>query len=270
MPYTIIQKYDSSAVQDFQSLRGKSGLFEKDLFIAESEKVVTKALGSSFEIPLAYMTQEHFENLRPLFDKRATETDVFLATKEEMENVVGYPLHQGVMLACRIPENRPLLPATQTWESPWTLVALDTIADAENMGAIIRNAAAFGVKAVLVDEQSCNPYLRRSVRVSMGTIMDMDIIRVPDLAISLSEMRRLGSMSIIGATLHKNAIDLTDVTVSGNTVIVFGSEGWGLRESVVQQCNILAKIPMAPGIDSLNVAIASGIFMHWQRSYRSS
>ena len=265
MAYTLIQKYDLAAVDVFRSLRGKGGLFERGLFIAESEKIVKKVLESSIMIASAYMTEEHFENLRPLFNDRADATNVFLASKEEIEKVVGYPLHQGIMLACRIPENRPLITAVQKWQSPWMAIALDTIADAENMGAIIRNAAAFGASAVIVDEQSCNPWLRRSVRVSMGTIVDMEIIRVPDLAESLRELKASQNVRIIGAALREDSLDLPEVSPSGNTIIVFGSEGWGLRESVVQECDVLARIPMAPGVDSLNVAIASGIFMHWFR-----
>jgi tRNA G18 (ribose-2'-O)-methylase SpoU len=266
MAYTIIRSFDPSSVDDFRSLRGKGGLFEKDLFIAESEKIVRKMLESSIEIASAYMTEEHFENLRPLFDTRDGSTNVFLASKEEMEKVVGYPLHQGVMLACSIPKNRALLSAAQEWESPWMAIALDGIADAENMGAIIRNAAAFGASAVIVDEQSCNPWLRRSVRVSMGTIVDVEIIFVEDLAASLKAIRQMGPMRFIGASLSENSIDLAKLEFTENVVLVFGSEGWGLRESVAKECDMLARIPMAPRIDSLNVAIASGIFMHWLRS----
>jgi tRNA G18 (ribose-2'-O)-methylase SpoU len=179
-----------------------------------------------------------------------------------MEKIIGYPLHQGVMLAVRIPENRPLAVAAPNWKPPFLIVALDGIADAENMGAIIRNAAAFGANAVIVDDKSCNPFLRRSVRVSMGTIVDIEIIRVPDLAVTLSEIRRLLPITIIGAALRKDANDLNDIAGSRPKIIVFGSEGWGLRESVIEQCDSLARIPMAPGVDSLNVAIASGVFLH--------
>jgi tRNA G18 (ribose-2'-O)-methylase SpoU len=266
MAYTIIQNYDPAAVDIFRSLRGKGGHFEKGLFIAESEKIARKLFESSISIAAAYMTEEYFEQFQPLLADRADTADVFLASKAEMENVIGYNLHQGIMLACRIPENRPLLTAAKEWHSPWMAIALDAIADAENMGAIIRNAAAFGASAVIVDEQSCNPYLRRSVRVSMGTIVDVEIIFVEDLAASLKSIRQIGPFRLIGASLTENSIDLAKVEVAGNAVLVFGSEGWGLRESVTKECDILAKIPMAPGIDSLNVAIASGIFMHWLRS----
>ena len=224
-------------------------------------------LESSIEIASAYMTEEHFENFRTLFEERNDRTNVFLASKEEMEQVVGYPLHQGVMLACRIPENRPLLTAVHAWKMPWMVIALDAIADAENMGAIIRNAAAFGASAVIVDDQSCNPYLRRSVRVSMGTIVDMEIIRVPDLAAALHDLKISRNVRIIGAALREDSYNLLEIKPSNNTILVFGSEGWGLRKSVAKECDMLARIPMAPGIDSLNVAIASGIFMHWMQSH---
>jgi tRNA G18 (ribose-2'-O)-methylase SpoU len=268
MAFNLIQQYNPLSVDVFRSLRGKGGLFEKGLFIAESEKIVKKMLDSSIEIASAYMTEEHFEHFRLLFNNRVDTTNVFLASKEEMEQVVGYPLHQGAMLACRIPENRPLLMASQDWQSPWMAIALDAIADAENMGAIIRNAAAFGANAVIVDDQSCNPYLRRSVRVSMGTIVDVEIISVDNLADSLRALKSAQNVRVIGAALREHSLHLSEISPSGNTIIVFGSEGWGLRESVAQECDILARIPMAPGIDSLNVAIASGIFMHWLRLQR--
>jgi len=262
MPYLIHQSFDESATEDFRSLKGKASHLDKGLFIAESPKIVRKVLASRLSIPLAFMTEDHFENLRSVFNNRTDTTNIFLASKPEMEKIIGYPLHQGVMLAVEIPENPSFAEAAAKWKQPFLAVALDGIADAENMGAIIRNAAAFGANAVIVDDQSCHPYLRRSVRVSMGTIVDIEIIRVPDLAISLSEIRRLFPMNIIGAALRKDAKDLKDVNVSGSRIIVFGSEGWGLRESVIEQCDILARIPMATGVDSLNVAIASGVFLY--------
>jgi tRNA G18 (ribose-2'-O)-methylase SpoU len=262
MAYDLIQKYTSADVEDFRSLKGKSGHLEKGLFIAEGEKVVRKVLESSLDIPLAYMTEEHFELLKILFEQRVGRTNVYLATKREMEDIIGYHLHQGVMLACCIPENRLLLTAVQGWKSPWIAVALDGIADAENMGTIIRNAAAFGAKAVIVDNRSCNPYLRRSVRVSMGTIVDVEIIRVPDLAFALGEMGRIRRMCVLGATLDEKSIDLSSVVSAPNVVCVLGSEGQGLSEEVMDACDVLACIPMAPGVDSLNVAVASGVFLY--------
>ncbi len=176
-----------------------------------------------------------------------------------MEQIIGYHLHQGAMLAVRIPESRSMVEAMTEWQSPWVAIALDGIADAENMGGIIRNAAAFGAKAVIVDETSCNPWLRRSVRVSMGTIVDVEIIRVKDLATALEEIRPI---QLIGATLSNDSLELAHISRERSAVLVFGSEGWGLRPEIAAACDVLVRIPMAEGVDSLNVAVASGIFLY--------
>src|SRR5438105_1411966 len=141
--YSLHQDYPSSAVDDFRSLKGKQGHLDRGLFIAEAPKIARKILSSSIDVVSAYLTKEYFEELQPFFEGRTDKTDIFLASKEEMEKVVGYNLHQGVMLACRIPQSRRIEEAAREWKSPFVVVALDSIADAENMGAIIRNAAAF-------------------------------------------------------------------------------------------------------------------------------
>src|SRR5438132_11183998 len=104
--YSLHQQYDAAAVDDFRSLKGKGGHIERGLFIAEGPKIAQKILQSSLSVVSAYLTAEHFEEFLDLFNNRTDRTDrtdIFLAPKEEMEQVVGYHLHQGVMLACRIP-----------------------------------------------------------------------------------------------------------------------------------------------------------------------
>src|ERR1035437_3710484 len=117
MSYHIIREYSPSAVDDFRSLKGKGGHFKKGLFIAEGEKVVRKVLESKLDVASAYVTEEHFKNLQDLFEDRKDATDIYLATKSEMEKIIGYQLHQGVMLAVRIPDNRQLPEAVAKWKS---------------------------------------------------------------------------------------------------------------------------------------------------------
>jgi tRNA G18 (ribose-2'-O)-methylase SpoU len=271
MSSKCIERYEPEALDDFRSLKGKGGHFNRGLFIAESEKIVRKILASAFEVPKALMTPEYFEKLRPLIDARHDVTEIYLAPESEMEQIVGYHLHQGLMLAVKIPARgvggnshspQGELEFAHTLPDDFLVVALDAIADAENMGAIIRNAAAFGAHALIVDDRSCNPYLRRSVRVSMGTVVDVEIIRVSDLASALQELKALRECKIIGAAQGPNAFSLDTTKREGSTVLVFGSEGWGMRRAVIDVCDQLAWIPMQPAVDSLNVAIASGIFLH--------
>jgi len=263
--YSLHEKYDPSAVNDFRSLKGKQGHIERGLFIAEGLKIARKMLESSVEVVSAYLTPEYFEEFKSLFENRTyrtNATNIYIASKQEMETVVGYHLHNGIMLACRIPKSRMIEAAAKEWQSPFVVVALDSIADAENMGAIIRNAAAFGAKAVIVDDQSCNPYLRRSVRVSMGTIVDVEIIQVTELPTAIGRIRPIGPITVIGAALSPDSTELSKLPPSDATILVFGSEGWGLREEVAAVCDQLAAIPMARGVDSLNVTIANGIFLY--------
>ena len=262
MAFKTLDTYDSSALDDFRSLRGKSGHLNRGIFIAEAPKIVRKVLESGFEVPVALLTQEYFEEFRDLFENRSDVTQVFLAAKPEMEQIVGYPLHQGAMLAVRIPKSKTIEDAAITWPESFIVVALDGIADAENMGAIIRNAAAFGANAILVDEQSCNPYLRRSVRVSMGTITDIEIIRESDLTEALNKLKKIRDVMIIGATLSERSVPLSSIERAGNAVVVFGSEGWGIRKAVLDSCDTLVQIPISSDVDSLNVSIASGIFLY--------
>jgi tRNA G18 (ribose-2'-O)-methylase SpoU len=268
MSFYLFESYDPSEVDDFRSLKGKSGHIERGLFIAESPKIVRKILGSSLAIESAFLTPEYFSEFREAFEAHVGESKIFLAPIAVMEKIVGYNLHQGVMLAVKIPKRRSLKEAVRTWPEPFLVIALDGIADAENMGAIIRNAAAFGANAILVDDQSCSPYLRRSVRVSMGTIVDVEVIPVSNLAKALQEIDPIGPiryLSIIGASLGEGSVDLTEVSAEGNIIIVFGSEGWGLRKEVMEACDVLARIPISESVDSLNVAIASGIFLYYFR-----
>lgn len=255
----IFTEYEAEAVTDFQSLKGKSGHLDRGLFIAENPKVIEHVLESLLRIRAAYLTEEFLERFRPAFEAREELVRAYVAPKSTMETIVGYPLHQGAMLTVEIPTTSDLFDADLP--SPWFAVSLDGIADAENMGAIVRNCAAFGITSIIIDDRSCNPYLRRAVRVSMGTIADVTIYRVPHLAPALERLRS-NSVSVIGAALGNDSMPLSTATRHDRTVLVFGSEGWGMRESVRRACSELRSIPMSQNIDSLNVAIASGIFLY--------
>jgi tRNA G18 (ribose-2'-O)-methylase SpoU len=262
MAYTILESPEPSDTEDFRSLRGKQGHLERGVFIAEGPKIVRMMLDSRLEIETAFMTRNFFQQFEPLLASRPGQTKVILAEKLAMEEVVGYDLHQGVMVSVRIPVWPELSEALASWRRPFTVVALDSISDAENMGAIIRNCAAFGVDALLIDDQCCNPYLRRSVRVSMGTITELSIVRVPKLLNALETLRQDPGVSVIAAALNPVSVSLATLKRQGSLVLVFGSEGWGLRPEILKACDTIAMIPMAHEIDSLNVAVANGIFLH--------
>jgi tRNA G18 (ribose-2'-O)-methylase SpoU len=245
----------------FASLKGIAGHLKDGLFVAEGPKIVESVLRSSVAVPFALMTQEFFEHFSPLFESRPGEpTQVHIAQKSAMEKIVGYPLHQGVMLAVCIPE-QPELTMITIGDAPKTVVILEGLADAENMGTIIRTAAGFGVDAVIVDQTCCHPFLRRSVRVSMGTVVNVPIIRTPDLPEMLRSLKQ-ASFKLVAAALREDSMPLTQVNWQERSAVVLGAEGTGLSEITLNTCDTTAMIPMAKNIDSFNVGVASGIFLH--------
>jgi tRNA G18 (ribose-2'-O)-methylase SpoU len=260
MAYKLSTDLRPRELSFFQSLKGKAGHLEEGIFIAENPKVVQKLLESNAEVPVAYLTQEYFARFQELLQTRGgAETTVIIAPKEEMESIVGYGLHQGVMLAVSIPSTYASNPFVDL-DTPCLIVALDSIADAENMGALIRNAAAFGADRLVVDGRCCHPFLRRSVRVSMGTVVDIQIRQVDLLPEFLLAARKRGCR-VFGAAIAEHSTPLDNCDLTGSVVLVFGAEGTGLRQVVIDACDALVEIPISASVDSLNVAVANGIFL---------
>jgi tRNA G18 (ribose-2'-O)-methylase SpoU len=166
------------------------------------------------------------------------------------------------MAVGRIPRLLSLEEAFPSWKSPHLLIALDGIADAENIGVIIRNSAAFGVDAMLVGETCCSPYLRRSVRVSLGAIFSVQIVLVPHLPSTLSKLTCLAGTRILAACPQGTDRMLWETDLSGSICLVFGGEAYGLSPLVRHECHEEVIVPMAAGADSLNVACATSVFLY--------
>jgi tRNA G18 (ribose-2'-O)-methylase SpoU len=247
----------------FQSLKGKSGHLADGIFIAEGPKIVEHVLRSNCEIPYGLMTPAFFERFKPLFERIGIVTQLHVVPKSEMESIVGFDLHQGVMLAASIPP-QPTLQLIARKEN-FTLVGLEGIADAENMGTLIRTAAGFGVDAVMIDSTCCDPFLRRSVRVSMGTVVNVPVIRVDSLRRAIMDLKSSKPLLTVAAAIHETSVPLEQVGWKRDSMIMLGAEGTGLSATSIEAADLIAQIPMAPGIDSLNVGVACGIFLH-QRS----
>jgi tRNA G18 (ribose-2'-O)-methylase SpoU len=144
--------------------------------------------------------------------------------------------------------------------APRLVVALDGLNNAENIGAIVRSAAAFGVQALIVGENSAHPYLRRAVRSSMGTIFALPYLVSADLAATLGQLRRVGIRCVAA---HPSAAGraVWEEDFRGDVCVVLGAEGEGLRPEVVAACDVAVAVPMQAGVDSLNVGSAAAVFL---------
>ncbi len=236
---------------------------EEGMFIAESEKVVVQLLESEIEITSLYLTQEHFNEQQARLEvhEQSAEAEILITPKSEMEGIVGYSLHQGILASAKIPTERTLEELIATSTKPQLFVILDEIADAENMGTLYRTALALGVTAIIIDGKSNSPWLRRSLRVGIGAAFHLPTVTVPSLVDAISSLESQ-NIQVYAATLGENAQPLWECELQNDAAIIFGSEGHGIRKEVIEASSGEVIIPMANDVDSLNVGVAQGMVLY--------
>lgn len=226
----------------------------ESVFIAESPKVIRIALDAGYE-PLALMCErKHIEGDARDIVERTPGVPVYTAERELLAQITGYKLTRGVLCAMR----RREMPSIATLcEGTRRVAVIHGVTDTTNIGAIFRSAAALGVDAVVVSEDSCDPLNRRAVRVSMGTVFQVPWTWSGE---PVEELRRAGFKTIAMA-LTDDSVSLADPRLKEEPrlAILLGTEGDGLPERVIADCDYTVKIPMAHGVDSLNVAAASAV-----------
>ena len=239
---------------------------EKGIFIAESSKVIERALDGGMQ-PLSFlMDQKWVEPLRPLVERASFEQGadlpVYVLPHDELKKLTGFELTRGALAAFR----RPPLPTVEDVLAGARRVAvLEDITNFTNVGAIFRSAAALGVDAVLVTPTCCDPLYRRCVRVSMGTVFQVPWTRIgttkedwPGAGLDL--LHRLG-FKAAALALSRDSVTLDDPRLKAEEklALVLGTEGDGLAPETIAQCDHTVLIPMQHGVDSLNVAAASAV-----------
>lgn len=239
------------------------------IFIAESPKVIASALQAGC-VPVAMLTaRRHLAPQAALID-RCGDIPVYTADDETLAQLTGYALTRGVLCAMRRPQPRTM---ASVCRNARRIAVLENIVDATNVGALFRSAAALNMDGVLVTPSCCDPLCRRAVRVSMGTVFDIPWATAGDAPADwptrgLAQLRAMGfrtvAMALRGDTrpLDDPALAQTD-----RLAIVLGTEGDGLLPQTVAQCDDTVCIPMAHGVDSLNVA-AAGAVAFWALGIR--
>lgn len=239
---------------------------EKGIFIAESPKVIARALDAGLQPVSLLMEQRHIAGDARDIIARCGDIPVYTAPREVLSALTGYALTRGVLCAMRRPL---LLPVERVCAEARRVAVLEGIVDSTNIGAIFRSAAALSVDAVLLTPSCCDPLCRRAARVSMGTVFQVPWTRIGDTA---ADWPRAGMQRLHAMGFHTVAMALSDTAVSiedprlaawDKLAIVLGTEGDGLAAETIAACDDTVCIPMAHGVDSLNVAAASAVAF-WQ------
>ena len=228
---------------------------EKGLFIAESPKVIERALDAGYEPVSCLMEKRHIEGEVRHILERINNVPVFCAEFDVLTQLTGFKLTRGMLCAMK---RKPLHTVKELCENKSRVVILDKVMNPTNVGAIIRSAAALGMDAVLLTPGCSDPLYRRAARVSMGTVFQIEWTFLNDD--SLDEIKSLGFKTVAMA-LKDDSISIDDqrLIAENKLAVIMGTEGDGLSDQTISDCDFTVKIPMYHGVDSLNVAAASAV-----------
>lgn len=225
------------------------------LFIAESEKVIRRALAAGYA-PRSYLMAERW--LDDLADIVASaDVPVYVASADVIRTMTGFHLHRGALASMH---RVPLPPVTQVVQQARRVLICEDIVEHTNVGAIFRSAAALGMDAVLVTPRCADPLYRRAIRVSMGTVFQVPWTRIDPWPGAAGQLRAAG-WTVASFALSADAVALDDLAADPpeRLALVVGTEGDGLSPATLQASDLVVTIPMAGGVDSLNVAAATAV-----------
>ena len=243
---------------------------EKGIFIAESPKVIRRALDAGCKPLSLLMERKHIDGQGAEIIARCGDIPLYTADREILESLTGYSMTRGILCAMR----RPKLPALEeVLKGARRVAVLEGIVDSTNIGAIFRSAAAMHIDVVLLTPTCCDPLCRRAVRVSMGTVFQIPWTRIGDTKEQwpqpgLQWLNELGFKTAAMA-LSDEAVTIEDENLMAEEklAIILGTEGDGLSDQTIDQCDYTVCIPMSHDVDSLNVAAASAVAF-WQLRVR--
>ena len=239
---------------------------EKGIFIAESPKVIDRALDAGYKPVSLLMERKQITGPAAGILSRCGNAPVYTADRELLAELTGFELTRGVLCAFHRPAPRPV---EELCKNARRVAVLEGIVDSTNVGAIFRSAAALNMDAVLINPSCCDPLCRRAVRVSMGTVFQVPWGQLGETPADWPEkgmdiLHSLGFKTAAMALSDRSvSIDDEQLAKEPKLAIVLGTEGDGLAAGTIASCDYTVKIPMSHGVDSLNVAAASAVAF-WQ------
>lgn len=258
MPVQRIESLDHPGLAAYRNLKDKELARDGRRFIAEGEQVVRRLIASGLPVE-SILLSDRKAALAELAPKSAM---VWIAPDALVRQIIGFEFHSGVMAV-------GIRPAPRPWEAVipdvprLTLAIAQQITNTDNLGSLIRTCAAMDIDALLLGERCCDPWFRHAVRVSMGTVFCLPIVQCTDLLSEMAALKQRRQVELIATTLDPGAQPLTAYRRGARVGIVFGSEADGLDAETLAACDGRVTIPMRRQTDSLNVAVAAGIILHY-------
>ena len=263
-----IHSLDLPELELYLTLRRVEEHERAGVLVATNSKVVQRLLASRFPVQSLLVTTDWLEKLTPQLRARPEDITVYVADKPLLETITGYKMHQCALAVAKIPPQPSFDTLLATSPQPMLLAAVEGIASAENLGAIVRSCAAFGAHFLIVGETCGSPFQRRAVSGSMGSIFEQPVVHVDNLVEKLTALRAQG-VRCLAAHPRPGAKKLTAVDLRDDCCLVFGAEGPGLTKAVLAACDDMVEIPMPSHMNSLNVATCAAVFLYEAMRQRS-
>ncbi|MFZ5830696.1 MAG: TrmH family RNA methyltransferase [Planctomycetota bacterium] len=255
-----IDSLDDPRVAAYRNLRDRT-LRGESAFVAEGKLLVERLIASPIEAESVFVAEEFVDVFAPLIPP---DVPMFVAPERLLLDIVGFNFHRGILAVGRRPRIHSLdevLPPLAP-EAALGLAICPEITKPENMGLIFRSAAAFGLDGILLGQRCCDPFSRRALRLSMGAVFRVPFRKSDDLLGDLRTLKESQGLKLVATVLDPAAEKLGSYTWPRRAGVLFGNEFEGLRDGWLDLCDARVTIPMQPGVDSLNLGVAAGVFLY--------
>ena len=250
-------------VSDYSLLKSKQE--NPSLFIADHEKSVIRLLNSNLQIKSLYSTIKYIKKYNNLINNKLDSNNIYYSEPSVFEKTIGFSVHQGMMAVGYTPEMNSYLKLNSQ------IILCNSLVDTQNLGSIIRTCGAFGIDSIILDDKCVSPYLRRSIRVSMGNLFFMNFYRSVNIIKELYMYKDIG-YKIIGLSLPTKHNDnqhryfkIGEFKFPDKYILILGNESNGIGEVLKRECNYFIYIPMYSGVDSLNVSHSLAVALSFWR-----
>jgi len=261
MPVIRIETIDDPQLALYRDLKSPVAKRRSERFVVEGQLLAERLLTSGLRVESVLVEERLADQWSALVP---ADVPLLVIPRDWVRELIGFRFHRGVLACGRRPPSAELRRLAQASGSEATWVACVGVQDPENLGGIMRSSAAFGVHAVLLGPDCADPFSRRVARTSMGANFRLPLVESDDLGRDLTTLRDEHGVQLVATVLADDAEPLSAVAPAGRTALLFGSEGFGLAPQWLALCDCRVTIPMQPGVDSLNVNVAAGIFLyHW-------
>ncbi len=264
-----ITSLDDERVEVFRDVRDKDLRGRSRLFMAESEMVLRRLLRTPERLHSVLVSPHEYEKLEDVLvaaDESWGGLPVYVADIELMTQIAGFHIHRGVLAAGLRPcANELTLDAALgplRGREELKLVLAEGLTNVDNIGGLFRNAAGFGIDGIVLDPTCCDPLYRKAIRVSMGHVLSMPYAVCEDWPGDLERLKAEWGITLIGAEVTDQSAPLWRMPRDKRIGIVFGSERHGLSEQTLAACDAVCEIPMNAAVDSINVSVASAVFLY--------